>query len=122
MPTYPLPELCPRSNHIGEDKDLHVDAFLDQTPMWFNDKAYLNYVHFVLEHFRKPAVNKLAHDAYMKVFNLFVTYEGKRYKVTGASRLGDIFLATRLTRPNGDGYDMRVSLNFAKLTEWGDRP
>lgn len=114
--------LCPKSTHVGEDKDWEVDEFLDETPMWWEEKAYLNYVHFMLEHFRKPATIKLAHHPFMKVFGLFVTYKGKRYKVTGASSLGDIFLAKDLTRENGAGYNLRVTLNFAKLTEWSDTP
>lgn len=121
MTIYTMPELCPRSNHVGEDKNIEVDAFLDQVPMWFKEQEYLNYVHFVLEHFRKPAVVKIAHAKYMNHFRLYVTYEGKRYRVTGASRLGDIYLATSISRENGSGYDRRVPLNFAKLTEWGDR-
>jgi hypothetical protein len=121
MSTHTLPELCPRSEHIGEDKDLFVDDFLDQTPMWFKEKDYLNYVHFMLEHFRKPAVLKISHERYMKYHHLFVTYSGVRYKVTGASRLGDIYLAADLSRANGAGYDKRVPLNFAKLTQWSDQ-
>lgn len=121
MTTATLPVLCPRSRHVGDDRDLEVDAFLDQTPMWFNEKEYLNYVHFMLEHFRKPAVVKIAHERYMQSHHLFVTYEDIRYKVTGASRLGDIFLAKDLDRANGAGYDRRVLLNFAKLTQWSDR-
>lgn len=118
----PAASLCPKSTHIGVDKEMHVDDFLDQTPMWFEEKTYLNYVHFVLEHFRKPAVVKMSHDPYMRPFRLFVTYEDKRYRVTGASRLGDVFLANDLKRENGTGYDLRVGLNFAKLTEWSDQP
>jgi hypothetical protein len=114
--------LCPKSNHIGEDKNWDVNDFLDRIPMWFNEEAYLNYVHFMLSHFRKPAVEKMAHEPFMRKFNLFATFEGTRWKVTGASRFGDIFLAKDLKRENGCGYNRRVMLNFAKLTEWSDLP
>lgn len=122
MPTFSLPVLCPASDHVGEDKNVPVDVFLDTIPVWFKEKAYLNYVHFIFEHFRQPAVIKVARAEYMKYFGLFVTHEERRYKVTGASRFGVIYLATDLDRENGSGYDLSVPLNFAKLTQWSDRP
>lgn len=39
---------------------------------------------------------------------LFCNYEGKQYRVTGASRLGDIWLAENFDRING--YDLRVDI------------
>jgi hypothetical protein len=94
---------------------------------WVEDTAILdvmggsmemNYVHFMLDHFTRPAWVKMAHNPWMNTYALFVDYDGKTYKVTGASTMGDVFLAKDLKRQNGSGYDKRVMLDFAKLTYW----
>lgn len=105
---------------IGVDKNWHVDDWLDVIPAYFGEEKALNYVHFMLEHFRRPAVVKLAYDPYMRDAKLFVTYVGVRYRVTGASRLGDIYLQPDFNQEHG--YTQRVPLNFAKLTDWSDQP
>ena len=61
---------------------LHVDDFID-------DPSTDRYAASWFEAFRRPAVVKMREpDPRL----LFATYEGKRYKVTGCSRLGDVWL------------------------------
>lgn len=109
------------SDYVGEDLTYQfVDDWLDQTPMFFGDKAILNYVHFMLSYFRLKAAIMISHKPFMDAFKLFVTYEGKRYRVTGTSSLGDVFLQPKFEEDSG--YTKRVQLNFAKLTHWGNCP
>lgn len=91
----------------------HIDEWLDIPT--FGDDA-LMYAKFVLDHFRKPAWFKTGTDRWMKKFKLFCTYEGKRYRVTGASRLGDVWLAEDPSREIG--YDLRVGVD--ECSEWSD--
>lgn len=98
----------------------HIDEWLDGAVCDVIDNPSLGYAHFMFWHFRAPAWVKMAHRPYMKDRRLFVTYEGKRYRVTGASRLGDIWLAKDFNRE--DGYDLRIDLDFSKLSDWSDKP
>jgi hypothetical protein len=99
---------------------VHVDEWLDRTPMYFGDEKILGYVHFMLHHFRTHASWMIAHKEALDQHKLFVTYEGKRYRVTGASRMGDIYL--HLDHKQDGGYTCRVGLDFSKLTDWGKEP
>jgi hypothetical protein len=101
--------------------DIFVDDWLAQTPMYTDeDEKILNYVHFMLNHFRHSATWQIAHREFMAPYKLFVTYEGKRWRVTGASRMGDIYLQSKFDKDVA--YDKRVALNFNKLTDWGKEP
>lgn len=95
---------------------MHVDNFIDK--MCFKSTEAEVYAQWVLNHARLPASLKIKFDRFMNSFHLFATYEGKVYKVTGASRMGDIWLAEDFNRKNG--YDLRVDLD--KLTNWSNRP
>jgi hypothetical protein len=105
---------------IGEQEakegPTHVDDWLD-TPTLNGDEGE-KYAKFVLEHKRMPAWKKLAYEKWMRQFRLFCTYNGKRYRCTGASSLGDVWLAKDHNREKG--YDMRVSLD--DCSAWGSEP
>jgi hypothetical protein len=66
-----------------------------------------------LERARSPA--QMSTDPYPK---LFADYQGKRVRVTMASRFGDVGITTNLQIE--DGYDVRV--HVAALTNFGDKP
>lgn len=66
-------------------------------------------------YFRRPAVVK-AKEPYDR--KLFCTFEGKRYRVTGASRLGDVWLSEDFNRDAG--YDKRVAVDACEA--WGRVP
>jgi hypothetical protein len=92
----------------------HVDEWIE---MPTGDKGE-DYARFVLHHARLPAIMQVFFEPWTKQFRLFCTHKRKRYKVTGASRLGDVWLAKDLTRESG--YDLRVDL--ADCSKWGPLP
>ncbi len=96
------------------EKDTHVDDWI-ATPEFSGTEAYAK---FVLIYKRMPAWMINAFTPWMNQFKLFCTYEDKRWRVTGASRLGDVWLAEDFNRDIG--YDKRVSVS--KCSEWGDKP
>jgi hypothetical protein len=97
----------------------HIDDWID-SPVFGDDKQSQQeaYAKFVLIHMRMPAWMKMAFRKWTTAFKLFCDYEGKRYRVTGASRLGDVWLAEDFSRSNG--YDKRVDV--AACSNWGDAP
>jgi len=52
-------------------------------------------------------------------FDVFCEYKNKKYKITGASRMGDVWLAKDLNRDSG--YDERVDIedcyNFSYINK-----
>jgi len=92
----------------------HVDDWT-ATPTTKPDEAYAKFF-FLLR--RTPAWMQFAMATWMDPFKLFCTYQGKRWRVTGASRLGDIWLAQDFSRDAG--YDLRVDL--AKCSGWSAQP
>lgn len=93
----------------------HVDDFVSCPPM--NDEA-ASYAAFFFMLSTLPAVMQIAFRKWTEHYKLFCTYDGKRYRVTGASRMGDVWLAESFARDSG--YDLRVDL--AKCSEWSDTP
>ncbi len=98
---------------------MHVDDFI-------NNHREPAYARFVLDYFRKSAVNHAAFRPFMEKHLLFCTYQDTvgggatrgRYRVTGASRLGDIWLSKDFKREVG--YELRV--NVAYCIEWSGQP
>lgn len=87
---------------------MHVDEFID------GEFGKHKYARWVLNHFRLPAVLKNDFSEFMENNKLFCEYQGKRYRCTGASRLGDVWLAEDYNRVNG--YDLRVDVE--NCTHW----
>lgn len=56
----------------------------------------------------------LAYAPFMKNHKLFCTWRGERYRVTGCSRMGDIWLARNHEQESG--YDYRADV--AECSEW----
>lgn len=86
----------------------HVDEFIH------DDFGKESYARWVLLHFRLPAVLQLDFGGFMKDHKLFCTHKGKRYRVTGASRLGDVWLAEDFGRDIG--YNLRVGVE--ECSQW----
>ena len=99
--------------------DMHVDQFIDFGSEVFNndDKDEL-YARFMLDHFRRPAITKMAFDEFYKDKKLFASFKGDRYRVTGASRFGDVWITTNFDQEHG--YEHRVSVK--DLSNWSDQP
>jgi len=103
-----------------EKKPHHVDDFIDYGTSIVTDERSKNedYARWVLMHFRMPATLKMAFGKFMKDHKLFCTYEGERYRVIGASRLGDIWLTKKFDKDHG--YDKRVMVD--DCCDWGENP
>lgn len=89
---------------------MHVDEFIDE------EYARHNYARFFFHLHRLPAILQADFDEWISKYKLFCEYKGKKYRVTGCSRLGDIWLAENLERENG--YDLRVDV--AECSSWSD--
>lgn len=90
---------------------VHVDDFIDshrQDP----------YARFVLDYFRRSAVSRIDFEPFMRAHQLFCSWGESRYRVTGASRMGDIWLSSDHRR--GEGYEHRV--NVAECYAWSCKP
>lgn len=66
--------------------------------------------------FRRPAV--MLDMEYLDSKRLTCTYEGKRYRCIGASRMGDVWLTRDMNRTHG--YDKRVMRSECSLWEIED--
>ena len=64
------------------------------------------YARWVLMLHRLPAIMQSAFHEQMDKYRLFCTYNGEHYRVTGASRMGDICLTKDMQKDIG--YDTRV--------------
>lgn len=122
LPPQPLTQATKPGSDLATEGKFHghVDDWLDQCAYDIARDKELQYAHFVLSHFRKAAWEKNAHQKFMHDHLLFVDYEGKTWRVTGASRFGDIWLAKDLNRDAG--YDLRVDFDLNKLTNWRSTP
>lgn len=87
----------------------HIDDWLD-TPAKNDGEKWAKEF---LEHCRRPAIDK--DYTWIAANPLFCTFRGERYRVLGASRLGDVWLTKHFERVNG--YDLRIDV--AECSEWG---
>lgn len=90
-------------------KHIHVDDFID---CHFGKEKYAR---FVLNYFRMPAALKFDFEEFMRPYKLFADWKGKRYRVTGASRMGDVWLTSNFSQELG--YEHRVFVE--ELSNWG---
>lgn len=89
----------------------HIDDFIDLP-------GGNRYARAMLAVFRLPAVEMLLiREELLGTRRLFCTWQGKRYRVTGASRLGDVWLSANPARV--DGYNHRVDVS--ECSEWGPK-
>ena len=90
---------------------MHIDEFI-------SDLHSDPYAAWVFNHFRLPAILKNRFERFMRNHRLFCTYAGARYRVTGASRLGDVWLTLDFNRDVG--YDLRKDVN--ECSNWSPTP
>ena len=89
----------------------HIDDFIDdfqepKYPRWF----------FHLH--RLPAILQADFSEWMKEYKLFCDYKGHQYRVTGCSRMGDVWITNNFERDCG--YDKRVDVT--ECLNWRDKP
>lgn len=101
---------------MSKHEPMHVDDWLEIAVA--NKDEAVKYAAFFLHHKRLSASAQMAFRPYVGQHKLFCTFEGKRYRVTGASRLGDVWLHPDFTAENG--YEHRVDVDAC--TEWGKEP
>ena len=95
---------------------MHVEDFLT-TRIKDDDEEILHYVQLALSYFYYiPAITQMCIvKIQMKYLPLFCTVDGVRYKVTGVSTMGDLFLHTDVNIEMG--YKLRTDFDNCKL--WG---
>lgn len=86
----------------------HCDEYID-------DPAQPEVLRRFLDRARSPAHGRMSSEPFPK---LFATYQGERYRVVMASRMGDVGLSKKFDKDHG--YDLRVAVE--DLTEFGDAP
>lgn len=84
----------------------HIDDFIDNP----NTDKYASW--FFMLH-RLPAALKMKFRDELQACKLFCTYEGKRWRVVGASRMGDVWLTQDFER---EQYTHRVDVD--SCSEW----
>ena len=94
----------------------HIDDWID-TPSP-PGKIGECYAKFMFWYFRYPAWAQFAFRRWMTNYKLFCTFNGERYRVTGASRMGDIWLTKDFNRDAG--YELRADVT--NCDEWSDNP
>jgi hypothetical protein len=103
----------PKQPEPEPQKFPHVDDYI-----WCPFGAPNPYAQWMLMHFRLPAVQQMRWAPFIGAHRLFCSHEGKRYRVTGASRLGDVYLASDFDRDCG--YDTRARVDAC--SQWGAQP
>ncbi len=92
---------------------VHVDEFILDA----NTDVYASWF-FLLN--RLSATEKDKFEDYISKYKLFCTYQNKRHRVTGASRMGDVWLVEDLKHKSTHAYDLRVDI--ALCTEFSENP
>lgn len=90
-----------------------VDTFVS-----YNDDKELSYAQFFLMLKRMPAGMQMAMSEHIKPYQLYCDWKGARYRVTGASRFGDIWLTPRFDQEHG--YEERVMMS--ECSNWAPQP
>lgn len=86
----------------------HVDEFIDDPTSNLYARGWLSL-------FRRPEIDKLKTPNESK---LFATFEGVRYRVTGCSRLGDVWLHSDFDEDTR--YEKRVDVDACE--DWSAKP
>jgi hypothetical protein len=100
--------------------DIHVDDFIDYGNVEERGKKDDNtsYARWVLAQFRFPATLAMATGKFIKQHKLFCDFEDQQYRVTGASRMGDIWLTSDFKQDTG--YEKRVDVS--DCSNWRKEP
>lgn len=69
---------------------------------------------------RLPAWMQNTFHPQIEKYRLYCTYRGETYRVTGASRLGDIWLRSDLSLDTG--YDPGGRVSLAECSDWRPEP
>lgn len=89
----------------------HVDDFID-------DPETDVYASWFLNLKRLPAILQFKFVDQIKQYQLYCDYNGERWRVTGASRLGDVWLTKNIDQSSG--YQERVPID--RCSNWSPTP
>ncbi len=95
---------------------IHIDDWLESAVCKKDHGT--RYAAFVLHHRRLSASAQIAFGDFLGDLPLYCDYNGERFRCTGASRLGDVWLLADHTRTHG--YDHRVDVS--SCSNWSNRP
>ena len=95
----------------------HVDDFIDNPVSLIDATRGIRYAQWFLNWKRMPAHMQASFAEFYGDAKLFCDYQGERYRCTGASRMGDVWLAKNHNQDSG--YDFRVSID--DCSNWGDK-
>jgi len=96
----------------SRDGNVHVDDFIESLSFDSSkdrESEIENYAKFFFMLHRLPAYMKNQWEVIISKYKLYCLYEGKAYRVTGASRMGDIWLTSDMKQEHG--YELRVFVN-----------
>lgn len=95
---------------------MHVDEFIDKPVRHKPENKGMRYAQFFLLWKRMPAYMQMNFAEFYGDIKLFCDYKGNKYRCTGASRMGDVWLA----KDHGQerGYDLRVDID--ECSNWSD--
>lgn len=96
---------------------IHVDEWIDSPCLPSKPEAYAKWF-LMLK--RLPAWMQSTFHPQIEKYRLYCTYRGETYRVTGASRLGDIWLRSDLSLDTG--YDPWGRVNLAECSNWRSEP
>lgn len=109
------PEEIEAGEVIPETKEpMHIDTFIDFGTD-SDQEEHEDYARWLFNHWRLPAINRCAFDKFMSEHKLFCMYQGEKWRVTGASRLGDVWLTKNFEQDCG--YQARVMVE--DCSKWG---
>lgn len=93
----------------------HVEDFIDDISYNRKEDLGINYAKFFFEITAMKAWKVMNYKPFMENHKLFCTFQNKRYRVTGSSAMGDIWLHSNFNVD--EGYQHRVSLD--ECSQWG---
>lgn len=94
---------------------MHIDDWIDRVLDIKEDERYAMFF-FTLHRF--DASHQCIWTEWIEKYSLYCTWKGKRYRVTGCSRLGDVWLSKGFNR--NTGYDHRVDVE--ECSDWKASP
>lgn len=98
----------------SQDGNVHVDDFIDSISLDGTRQDIADtYAKFFFMLHRLPAYMKHQWNDLISQYKLFCTYKNKTYRITGCSRMGDIWITSDLDRDYG--YELRVFVNEVVL-------
>ncbi len=100
---------------------MHIDEWIEDVSFIKEDESLgdTDYARWMLMYFRLPALMQMKFKRFMGEYKLFFTHKGKRYRCTGASRMGDVYGTTNFEQSTG--YTDR-GIEPEECTNWSENP